>query len=93
MTNTVDAFINAIVDGLIKHEGFNEHIAGVVSTDGLHEEIGSWMHGNFCLSDYGFDITDYSYEIYGMIDDHVDSDFVTQAITDVEWEVKVKGSR
>jgi hypothetical protein len=98
MTNTVDAFINAIVDGLIKHEGFNAHIAGVVSNDGftddyLHEQIGSWMHGNFSLNDYGFDITDYSYEIYGMIDDHVDGDFVTQAITDLEWEVKVKGSR
>ncbi|MGB1651770.1 MAG: hypothetical protein ACPHEP_12125 [Acidimicrobiales bacterium] len=44
MTNTVDAFINAIVDGLVKHERFNEHIKGIVSNDGLHEEIGSWMH-------------------------------------------------
>lgn len=99
MTNTVDAFINAIVDGLVKHEGFNEHIKGIVSNDGftddhLHEEIDRWMHNNFSLNDYGhFDITDYSYEIYGMIDDHVDGDFITQAITDVEWEVKVKGSR
>ncbi len=99
MTNTVDAFINAIVDGLIKHEGFNEHIAGVVSNDGftddyLNDQIESWMNANFSLADYGhFDITDYSYEIYGIIDDHVDRDFITQAITDVEWEVKVKGSR
>ena len=99
MTNTVDTFFNAIVDGLVKHERFNEHIKGIVSNDGftddhLNEQIGEWMSYNFSLAEHGhFDINDYSYEIYGMIDDHVDGDFVTQAITDVEWEVKVKGSK
>jgi hypothetical protein len=99
ISNAVDAFINAIVDGLIKHEKFNEHIAGIVSNDGftddyLYEQIELWMSNTFSLNDYGhFDISDYSYEIFGMIDDHVDRDFISDALTDVEWEVKVKGSR
>ena len=75
-SNTVDAFINAIVDGLIKHEKFNEHIAGVVSKDGftddhLDEQIGLWMSDNFDLNDYGFNVEDYRYEIDGMIDGQV----------------------
>ncbi len=86
-SNAVDAFINAIVDGLIKHEKFNEHIAGVVSKDGFTDDyLYDWMNNSFSLSDY-------SYEIFEMIDDHVDRDFISDALTDVEWELKVKGSR
>ena len=75
-SNAVDAFITAIVDGLIKHEKFNEHIAGVVSKDGfsddhLDEQIGLWMSDNFDLNDYGFNVEDYRYEIDGMIEGQV----------------------
>ena len=73
MTNAVDSFINAIVEGLIKHEKFNEHIKGVVSNDGftddhLDEKISEWMRNNFDLGDYHFDITEYSFDIDGMVD-------------------------
>jgi hypothetical protein len=76
MTNAVDSFINAIVEGLIKHEGFNEHIKGVVSNDSftddhLDNQIAEWMRYNFDLSDYHFDITDWSHEIDGLIDQQV----------------------
>jgi hypothetical protein len=77
MTNAVDSFINAIVEGLIKHEGFNEHIKGVVSNDGftddhLDNKIEQWMKYHFDLADYAqIDMTDYSYEIDGMIDAQV----------------------
>ena len=76
MTNAVDSFINAIVEGLIKHEGFNEHIKGIVSNDGftddhLDEKIAEWMRYNFDLSEYHFDITDWSHEIDGLIDQQV----------------------
>ena len=76
MTNTVDTFFNAIVDGLVKHERFNEHIKGIVSNDGftddyLDNKIGQWMQYNFDLGDYHFDISNYSYEIDGMIDNQV----------------------
>lgn len=75
-SNAVDAFINAIVDGLIKHERFNAHIAEVVSKDGftddyLDAQIRTWMSDNFELNDYGFNIEDYRYEIDGMIDGQV----------------------
>ena len=73
MTNAVDSFINAIVEGLIKHEKFNEHIKGVVSNDGftddhLDNKIEQWMQYHFDLADYNLDISNYSYEIDGMID-------------------------
>jgi hypothetical protein len=77
MTNAVDSFINAIVEGLIKHEGFNEHIKGVVSNDGftddhLDNKIEQWMKYHFDLADYAqIDMTDYSFEIDGMIDQQV----------------------
>ena len=77
MTNAVDSFINAIVEGLIKHEGFNEHIKGVVSNDGftddhLDNKIEQWMKYHFDLADYAqIDMTDYSYEIDGMLDAQV----------------------
>ena len=77
MTNAVDSFINAIVEGLIKHEKFNEHIKGVVSNDGftddhLDNKIEQWMKYHFDLADYAqIDMTDYSYEIDGMIDAQV----------------------
>ena len=77
MTNTVDAFINAIVEGLVNHKGFNEHIKGVVSNDGftddhLDNKIEQWMKYHFDLADYAqIDMTDYSYEIDGMIDAQV----------------------
>ena len=34
----------------------------------LDEKIAEWMRYHFCLSEYHFDITDYSHEIDGMID-------------------------
>ena len=77
MTNAVDSFINAIVEGLIKHEKFNEHIKGVVSNDGftddhLDNKIEQWMKYHFDLADYAqIDMTDYSFEIDGMIDQQV----------------------
>lgn len=77
MTNAVDSFINAIVEGLIKHEGFNDHIKGVVSNDGftddhLDNKIEQWMKYHFDLADYAqIDMTDYSFEIDGMIDQQV----------------------
>lgn len=43
------------------------------SFDGdLDDKISNWMSNYFNLSDYGFDITDYSHEIGGMIDDQVE---------------------
>ena len=76
MTNAVDSFINAIVEGLIKHEGFNEHIKGVVSNDGftddhLDNKIEQWMQYHFDLADYSLDLSNYSYELDGMIDAQV----------------------
>tara|TARA_R100000995_G_C3462834_1_gene114057 strand:- start:92 stop:541 length:450 start_codon:yes stop_codon:yes gene_type:complete len=79
-SNTVDAFINAIVDGLIKHEKFNEHLENVATDfvgrdsftdDHLHEQIENWMTNNFNFNDFGFDISDHSYELDGMIDTQV----------------------
>lgn len=79
-SNTVDAFINAIVDGLIKHEKFHEHLENVVTDfgiekqhadDHLHEQIETWMTNNFNFNDFGFDISDHSYELDGMIDTQV----------------------
>lgn len=76
MTNAVDSFINAIVEGLIKHEKFNEHIKGVVSNDGftddhLDNKIEQWMQYHFDLADYSLDLSNYSYELDGMIDAQV----------------------
>jgi hypothetical protein len=94
MTNAVDSFINAIVEGLTKHEGFNEHIKGVVSNDGftddhLDNKIAEWMRYNFDLGDYHFDITDYNYDIYGMIDEHLDDESIREKVTEVLGDITV----
>ena len=94
MTNAVDSFINAIVEGLTKHEGFNEHIKGVVSNDGftddhLDNKIAEWMRYNFDLGDYHFDITDYNYDIYGMIDEHLDDENIREKVTEVLGDITV----
>jgi len=99
MDNPVDTFINAIVDGLKKHEGFKEFIKEQSKDNGidyteLNERFGELLRDNSyevneAALEY-FDIDNYSDSITSIIDSHIDDEFMSNRIKDLEWEIKVK---
>ena len=99
MDNPIDAFINAIVDGLKKHEGFKEFIKEQSKDNGidyteLNERFGELLRDNSyevneAALEY-FDIDNYSDSITSIIDSHIDDEFMSNRIKDLEWEIKVK---
>ena len=99
MDNPIDAFINAIVDGLKKHEGFKEFIKEQSKDNGidyteLNERFGELLRDNAyevneAALEY-FDIDNYSDSITSIIDSHIDDEFMSDRIKDLEWEVKIK---
>tara|TARA_E500000318_G_scaffold60162_2_gene55825 strand:+ start:549 stop:848 length:300 start_codon:yes stop_codon:yes gene_type:complete len=99
MDNPIDAFINAIVDGLKKHEGFKEFIKEQSKDNGidyteLDERFCDMLRSNsyevneVALED--FDLDNYSSTITDIIDSHIDDEFMSDRIKDLEWEIKVK---
>jgi hypothetical protein len=99
MDNPIDAFINAIVDGLKKHEGFKEFIKEQSKDNGidyteLNERFGELLRDNSyevneAALEY-FDIDNYSDSITSIIDSHIDDEFMSNRIKGLEWEIKVK---
>jgi len=99
MDNPIDAFINAIVDGLKKHEGFKEFVKEQSKDNGidyteLNERFCELLRDNaYEVNEVAleyFDIDNYSSEIVGIIDSHIDDEFMSDRITSLEWEIKVK---
>ena len=99
MDNPIDAFINAIVDGLKKHEGFKEFIKEQSKDNGidyteLNERFGELLRDNSyevneAALEY-FDIDNYSDSITSIINSHIDDEFMSNRIKGLEWEIKVK---
>lgn len=99
MDNPIDAFINAIVDGLKKHEGFKEFIKEQSKDNGidyteLNERFCELLRDNsYEVNEVAleyFDIDNYSSEITGIIDSHIDDEFMSDRIKGLEWEIQVK---
>jgi len=99
MDNPIDAFINAIVDGLKKHEGFKEFIKEQSKDNGidyteLNERFCELLRDNaYEVNEVAleyFDIDNYSSEIVGIIDSHIDDEFMSDRIKGLEWEIQVK---
>lgn len=99
MDNPIDAFINAIVDGLKKHEGFKEFIKEQSKDNGidyteLNERFCDLLQdNNYLVNELAleyFDIDNYSSEIVGIIDSHIDDEFMSDRIKSLEWEIQVK---
>tara|TARA_R110002072_G_scaffold131977_1_gene272044 strand:+ start:707 stop:1006 length:300 start_codon:yes stop_codon:yes gene_type:complete len=99
MDNPIDAFINAIVDGLKKHEGFKEFVKEQSKDNGidyteLNERFCELLRDNsyevneVALED--FDIDNYSDSITSIIDSHIDDEFMSNRIKGLEWEIQVK---
>lgn len=99
MDNPIDAFINAIVDGLKKHEGFKEFVKEQSKDNGidyteLNERFCDLLQdNNYLVNELAleyFDIDNYSSEIVGIIDSHIDDEFMSDRIKSLEWEIQVK---
>lgn len=99
MDNPIDAFINAIVDGLKKHEGFKEFVKEQSKDNGidyteLNERFCELLRDNaYEVNEVAleyFDIDNYSSEITGIIDSHIDDEFMSDRIKGLEWEIQVK---
>ena len=99
MDNPIDAFINAIVDGLKKHEGFKEFVKEQSKDNGidyteLNERFCELLRDNaYEVNEVAleyFDIDNYSSEITGIIDSHIDDEFMSNRIKGLEWEIQVK---
>lgn len=99
MDNPIDAFINAIVDGLKKHEGFKEFVKEQSKDNGidyteLNERFCDMLRDNaYEVNEVAleyFDIDNYSSEIVGIIDSHIDDEFMSDRIKGLEWEIQVK---
>tara|TARA_R110002050_G_scaffold58926_2_gene131832 strand:- start:114 stop:413 length:300 start_codon:yes stop_codon:yes gene_type:complete len=99
MDNPIDAFINAIVDGLKKHEGFKEFVKEQSKDNGidyteLNERFCELLRDNaYEVNEVAleyFDIDNYSSEIVGIIDSHIDDEFMSDRIKGLEWEIQVK---
>lgn len=99
MDNPIDAFINAIVDGLKKHEGFKEFVKEQSKDNGidyteLNERFCELLRDNaYEVNEVAleyFDIDNYSSEIVGIVDSHIDDEFMSDRIKGLEWEIQVK---
>ena len=94
MDNPIDAFINAIVGGLKKHEGFKEFIRdhsgnSIDNADFCDMLRENSYEVNEVALEY-FDIDNYSSEIVGIVDSHIDDEFMSDRIKGLEWEIQVK---
>ena len=99
MDNPIDAFINAIVDGLKKHEGFKEFVKEQSKDNGidyteLNERFCDMLRDNaYEVNEVAleyFDIDNYSDSITSIIDSHIDDEFMSDRIKGLEWEIQVK---
>ena len=99
MDNPIDAFINAIVDGLKKHEGFKEFVKEQSKDNGidyteLNERFCELLRDNaYEVNEVAleyFDIDNYSDSITSIIDSHIDDEFMSDRIKGLEWEIQVK---
>ena len=99
MDNPIDAFINAIVDGLKKHEGFKEFVKEQSKDNGidyteLNERFCELLRDNaYEVNEVAleyFDIDNYSDSITSIIDSHIDDEFMSNRIKGLEWEIQVK---
>ena len=99
MDNPIDAFINAIVDGLKKHEGFKEFVKEQSKDNGidyteLNERFCELLRDNaYEVNEVAleyFDIDTYSDSITSIIDSHIDDEFMSNRIKGLEWEIQVK---
>jgi hypothetical protein len=100
MDNPIDAFINAIVDGLKKHEGFKEFIKEQSKDNGIdYTELderfcdllrdNNYLVNEVALED--FDIDNYSSEIGDMIDDRrSDDDDFNERVFNALKEIDIK---
>jgi hypothetical protein len=94
MDNPIDAFINAIVDGLKKHEGFKEFIKEHSGNNFNDIDFCDLLRSNsyevneVALED--FDLDNYSSTITDIIDSHIDDEFMSNRIKGLEWEIQVK---
>jgi len=99
MDNPIDAFINAIVDGLKKHEGFKEFVKEQSKDNGidyteLNERFCELLRDNaYEVNEVAleyFDIDNYSDSITSIVDSHIDDEFMSDRIKGLEWEIQVK---
>ena len=75
-----EEFLNKVADSIWLlmeqrvHKAVEERIAALgnqLDDDEIDNRIQSWMANYFDITDYGFDLDDYSYQIDGMIDAQV----------------------
>ena len=75
-----EEFLNKVADSIWLlmeqrvHKAVEERIAALgnqLDDDEVDNRIQSWMANYFDITDYGFDLDDYSYQIDGMIDAQV----------------------